>query len=134
MLDRQREAGLEIVSDLALADATSGRQELDAELETTVYRIVQEALTNVAKHARAGSVRVSVARQDGELVIQVQDNGVGFDAAAPTSGFGLAGMRERVYLAGGTVELQSGENGTLVRARLPRHAEDAASEVGAAAS
>lgn len=132
MLDRQREAGLEIVSDLALADATSGRQELDAELETTVYRIVQEALTNVAKHARAGSVRVSVARQDGELVIQVQDNGVGFDAAAPTSGFGLAGMRERVYLAGGTVEIRPAHPGTLVSVRLPVRRPLAARELSAA--
>jgi signal transduction histidine kinase len=53
------------------------------------------------------------------VLIEVQDDGVGFDTEAETAGFGLVGMRERVYLAGGTLELQSGEGGTVVRARLP---------------
>jgi signal transduction histidine kinase len=52
-------------------------------------------------------------------VVEVQDDGQGFDPEARVSGFGLAGMRERVYLAGGTVELSSGSQGTLVRVRLP---------------
>ena len=95
---------------------------------------MQESLTNVIKHAQASKVRVSVASIEGEVRIEVQDDGLGFDPAVRSDGFGLAGMRERVYLAGGTVELQSGENGTLVRARLPLQAENAASEVGAAAS
>ena len=77
---------------------------------------------------------MSVAFIEGEVRIEVQDDGLGFDPAVRSEVFGLAGMRERVYLAGGTVELQSGKNGTLVRARLPLQAEDAAPKVGAAAS
>ncbi|MGO9906625.1 MAG: GAF domain-containing protein [Solirubrobacteraceae bacterium] len=134
LLDRRRDAGLEIVGELALGDLASGDRGLDPQLETTIYRLVQESLTNVIKHAQASKVRVSVASIEGEVRIEVQDDGLGFDPAVRSDGFGLAGMRERVYLAGGTVELQSGENGTLVRARLPLQAENAASEVGAAAS
>ena len=134
LLDRRRDAGLEIVGEVALGDLVSGGRGLDPQLETTIYRLVQESLTNVIKHAQASKVRVSVASIEGEVRIEVQDDGLGFDPAVRSEGFGLAGMRERVYLAGGTVELQSGENGTLVRARLPRQAEDASSTVGAAAS
>lgn len=134
LLDRRRDAGLEVVGEVALGDLASGDRGLDPQLETTIYRLVQESLTNVIKHAQASKVRVSVAAIEGEVRIEVQDDGLGFDPAVRSEGFGLAGIRERVFLAGGTVELQSGENGTLVRARLPRHAEDAASEVGAAAS
>ncbi|MGA8763962.1 MAG: ATP-binding protein, partial [Candidatus Sulfotelmatobacter sp.] len=119
MLDRRREGGLEITSEIALADRDSGQMELDPELETTVYRIAQEALTNIAKHARADSARVAVKASEGQLLIEVEDNGAGFDADVPTSGFGLAGMRERVYLAGGTLEIEPAHPGTLVRARLP---------------
>jgi signal transduction histidine kinase len=118
LLDRRREAGLEIVSDLALPVPSTDR--LDRELETTVYRIVQEALTNVVKHARADVVRVSVALSDDAVTIEVQDDGVGFDPGARTTGFGLAGMRERVFLAGGTLQLETAGRGTLVRVSLPR--------------
>ncbi len=134
LLDRRRDAGLEIVGEVALGDLASGDRGLDPQLETTIYRLVQESLTNVIKHAQASMVRVSVAAIEGEVRIEVQDDGLGFDPAVRSEGFGLAGIRERVFLAGGTVELQSGENGTLVRARLPRQAKDAASEVGTAAS
>ncbi|MBV9683193.1 MAG: GAF domain-containing sensor histidine kinase [Solirubrobacterales bacterium] len=119
MLDRRREAGLEITSDLALDDPRFDRLKLDPELETTVYRVVQEAVTNLAKHAQASSARVSLSRSPGQLLIEVEDNGVGFDEEMPTSGFGLAGMRERVYLAGGTLEIQGGHPGTRVRVTLP---------------
>jgi signal transduction histidine kinase len=119
MVARGRAAGLEITSEIALAGTGSGHVELDPELETTVYRIVQEAVTNVAKHARADSARAAVTLSDGQLLIEVEDNGAGFDANAPTSGFGLAGMRERVYLAGGTLEIEPAQPGTLVRVRLP---------------
>ena len=56
---------------------------------------------------------------DGELLIEVQDDGSGFDADLSSDGFGLAGMRERVGLAGGTLSIDSGEHGTLLRACLP---------------
>jgi signal transduction histidine kinase len=119
MLDRRRQSGMDIASELTLGDPTSGAVALDPDLETTVYRVVQEALTNVAKHARADSARVSVARESGGLLIEVRDFGIGFEPDAPTAGFGLAGMRERVYLAGGTVEIEAAEPGTLLRVRLP---------------
>jgi signal transduction histidine kinase len=73
----------------------------------------------VAKHARAGRVRVSARVIGSEVVLEVQDDGVGFEPLERTAGFGVAGMRERVYLAGGGLELESGASGTLVRAHLP---------------
>jgi signal transduction histidine kinase len=121
LLDRHREqSGFEVDSELATP--ATGEERLDEELETTVYRLVQEALTNVAKHARASRVRVALADSGGELSIEVRDDGEGFDAEAPSHGFGLAGMRERVNLAGGTLEIESSKEGTVARARLPaRH-------------
>lgn len=132
LLNRRREAGLEIASEIALTDRGSVGVALDPELETTVYRIVQEALTNVAKHSRADSARVGVTLSDGQLLIEVEDNGTGFDAGSPTSGFGVAGMRERVYLAGGTFEVESADPGTLLRVRLPVRSSSGASTRSAA--
>jgi signal transduction histidine kinase len=118
LLDRRRDDGLEITAELALPagrfDGPRGRG-----LETTVYRVIQEALTNVVKHARADAARVSISMADGEVRIEVEDNGAGFDSGKSTTGFGLTGIRERVSLAGGTVDVASTGNGTLVRARLP---------------
>jgi signal transduction histidine kinase len=56
---------------------------------------------------------------DGHLLVEVQDDGVGFDASAETKGFGLAGMRERIFLAGGRINAESGAAGTIIRAWLP---------------
>jgi signal transduction histidine kinase len=118
LLDRRRDDTLNIESDVHLPTAGDGRQ-VSPELETTVYRLVQEALTNVAKHAGARTVRVSVRLEDREIVVEVHDDGMGFDVGARSEGYGLAGMRERVGLAGGNLWLESGESGTLLRARLP---------------
>jgi signal transduction histidine kinase len=118
LVGRRGEDGLEIVSDLALPGAGAGGPGLSHELETTVYRLVQEALTNAVKHAHADHVRVSIRHDANTVVVEVQDDGVGFDPEAETDGFGLAGMRERVYLAGGTLELHS-DGGTLVHASFP---------------
>jgi two-component system, NarL family, sensor histidine kinase DevS len=114
LIERRRAQGLEIVNEVVL-DA----DRLDPELATTVYRIVQEALTNVAKHARATSVRVAAHVAGGNLHIEVTDDGIGFDADAQPAGFGLAEMRERVYLAGGSIEVESAKTGTAVKACLP---------------
>ena len=109
--------GLEIECTVEVPGADS---RVGAELETTVYRLVQEALTNVAKHAGATHVRVAVVDgADGRLVIEIADDGTGFDPAATTSGFGLAGMRERVQLSGGQLTVTPSAQGTTVRAELP---------------
>jgi signal transduction histidine kinase len=120
LLERHREqSGLQIGAELTLPGPSAGAERLEPELETAVYRIVQEALTNVAKHARAERVRLAIDESGGELLLEIQDDGVGFGSKAGADGFGLAGMRERAALAGGTLSVESGEQGTLVRARLP---------------
>lgn len=120
LVDRHREhSGFGIDSRLELAHPQPGAPHLDAELQTTVYRLLQEALTNVAKHAQARHVRVAVEQRGDELLIEVRDDGAGFAIDAQTAGFGLAGMRERASLAGGRLQIASDERGTLVRAHLP---------------
>jgi signal transduction histidine kinase len=132
LLDRHREQnGFQLDGELDLPGPSAGEERLDQDLETAVYRIVQEALTNVAKHARAERVRVAIGGSDGELRIEVEDDGVGFDPDAADGGFGLSGMRERAALAGGTLSVGSGDGGTLLTVCLPvRHAtrEGAGSE------
>jgi signal transduction histidine kinase len=98
---------------------------LPPEVETALYRAVQEALTNAAKHAGARNVSVVLGRRNGEAVAVVEDDGAGFDpgAARPPGkrgGLGLPGMRERVALLGGEVEVESEPGrGTTVIARIP---------------
>src|SRR4029453_14858292 len=78
--------------------------------ETAVYRIVQEALTNVAKHSRAHSVSVLVTRSDGRIKAVIEDDGKGFAPGAGTGdGVGLIGMRERIELLDGTLAVESSE-------------------------
>jgi signal transduction histidine kinase len=125
-----KRAGLEPcleVADLARLPVT---------LETTCFRLVQEALTNVARHAQARQVHVELAARDRFLFLAVRDNGKGFDAraavrrAAQGHNQGLLGMKERVALAGGELEIDSAPGrGTSVRARFPRPegAQDVAS-------
>lgn len=86
-----------------------------------VYRLVQEGLANVAKHARAEHVTVAIERRADRLAIAVRDDGVGFDAASPPPDrLGLLGMRERVELLGGTLTLHSEpDQGTSIEARIP---------------
>jgi signal transduction histidine kinase len=109
---------VEVTTDIALEAAV--RQA--PEVEVTVYRIIQEALTNAVKHAGAEQVKVSVAYADGSLRVRIDDDGGGFDPAAPRAGFGLTGMRERVVLLGGELEITSSETGTSVIAVLPTRA------------
>jgi len=118
LLDRRRQSGLEITSDFTFPASADGAA-LTPEIETTIYRILQESLTNVVKHAGATRVDIRLAPVDSDLVIEVSDDGNGFDTRAGTEGFGLAGIRERVYLAGGQLEVESGSAGTRIRARLP---------------
>jgi len=122
LLERHRDqSGFEIESKLALPDPAAGEHRLEPELESTIYRLVQEALMNAAKHAQASNVSMAVGAYDREVRIEVGDDGVGFAADAVSPGFGLAGMQERVSLVGGTLSIKSSERGTLVRACLPSH-------------
>jgi signal transduction histidine kinase len=95
---------------------------LPIEVETALFRIVQESLTNVALHAQASQVDVLINRRNDKVVILVEDNGIGFILSTPTieQHLGLFGMRERVEMLGGefTVESSSGK-GTTVRAEVP---------------
>jgi len=89
---------------------------------TGVFRMLQESLVNVAKHAHASEVRVSVLREDGDTVVVIEDDGIGFDPAAPrkSQSLGLAGLRERARLLRGTVEIASTPGaGTRVVVRIP---------------
>lgn len=94
-------------------------------VQTLCFRIVQEALTNCAKHARAGSVRIGLRTTGNEVELQIADDGVGFDLsrlgkAGSTPGLGLITMRERVELAGGRFALYTHPgDGTVVQVRLP---------------
>jgi len=93
----------------------------DPEIETTAYRIVQESLTNVARHAQATRVRLEVRGGGGMIEIQIEDNGQGFDPdIALAKNRGLGGMRERVNLLGGTFQIESQVGaGTKKLIRLP---------------
>jgi signal transduction histidine kinase len=118
LLERRRADGLEIESRLLLGPVAN--RQLSKELQTATYRVVQEALTNVVKHAQATSVRVLVELGREEIVIAISDDGRGFDTRARTKGsYGLAGMRERVYLSGGEIKVSSSESGSDIRVRLP---------------
>ena len=110
--------GLEVETDVSLG---ADDERLPAELETTVYRLVQEALTNVVKHARANRVVIEILATDERVDVAVRDDGAGFDPSLPREGFGITGMRERVGLAHGTLTIASSPGeGTAVTASLER--------------
>ena len=90
------------------------------EIETACFRIVQEALSNVARHARARHVEVTLTAQDAALEVTVRDDGVGFNVERLRTGLGLVGMGERAELAGGRLDIESAPGaGTTLRARFP---------------
>jgi signal transduction histidine kinase len=109
-------------------DLPDGEPTVRDEVATAAFRIAQESLTNIAKHAKARQVEVCVRSRDGHLEITVQDDGVGLTPdACDGTGMGLIGMRERAQSVGGTVEiLGTAGRGTLLRARLPFDARGAA--------
>src|SRR5581483_2179403 len=95
------------------------QQELPEEHKTCIYRVVQEALNNVARHAQASAVQISLQQHSGELQLSIQDDGTGFDSQR-VRGLGLLGMEERARHLGGTfaVDSQAGR-GTLLKINLP---------------
>jgi two-component sensor histidine kinase len=94
---------------------------LPAKLETTIFRVTQEALTNVVKHAGAETVRITFARRERSVVLAVEDYGRGFSRAQlPGDGFGLVGMRERVASVNGAVAIESRRGtGTRLTVEIP---------------
>lgn len=103
-------------------DQTIGR--LSPAIETGLYRVAQEALVNVHKHAQARQVTLHLARHNGTIELSISDDGQGFDpehvTPTATSGFGLTGMSERARLLGGTLTVESAPgNGTCISVQLP---------------
>ncbi len=96
---------------------------LGPQVETALYRVAQEALTNALRHSGAGQVRVCLSRAGRRVVLEVSDDGHGFVPEAPSSGVGLASMAERASAAGGALTIRSGESGTVVRMTVPAGGE-----------
>lgn len=121
LVDRFRSSGLDVDVDIDLAfDAGREQNRLGPELETGIYRIVQEALTNAVKHGNAKRAAVEVVEDEQAVHVSVRDDGNGFDPTAATDGFGLLGMRERVELLGGQLTIKSDPGmGTQVRVSVP---------------
>ncbi|MEA2385991.1 MAG: hypothetical protein QOJ22_165 [Thermoleophilaceae bacterium] len=95
-------------------------ERLPAEVELVAYRVVQEAVNNIVKHACATTVRLAVARRQSHLELLVADDGVGFDVGASTMGAGLSGMGERIALSDGKLEIRSRVGtGTTVEIQIP---------------
>jgi signal transduction histidine kinase len=128
--DRNPPRGLDHVPDLVRRARSSGldatltvggdRGDLPAAVDRTAYRIVQEALTNVARHAAAASAQVRIDYRPGTVAIEVDDDGTATPDAAPVPGVGLLGMRERVTALGGRLRAEPRrEGGFTVRAELP---------------
>lgn len=111
----QAKVSLRITADIApLAERPA------PEVESAAFRIIQEALTNVLRHAGARAATVRLWQEDGLLCLSVKDDGAGFDPQARGTGFGLSGMRERALLLGGEFMLDSCHGGGAeIRARLP---------------
>ena len=111
-------SGLEIEAHIELS-GTAGRR-LTSEIEGTLYRLVQEALTNAVKHAGAQRVWVEIVEHGGVITVSVSDDGGGFDPERTEGGFGLVGMRERAELVRGQLLVDSAHGkGTVVRAEVP---------------
>jgi signal transduction histidine kinase len=134
LADRVGRTGLEVDCQVELAydDGQAGERLVD-ELEVGVYRIVQEALTNAAKHGAAANARVQVIERDDRVSVLVSDDGCGFDPSAHSGGFGLMGMRERSDLLRGQLSVNSSPGGgttvsaTFATARRHREADRPAS-------
>jgi signal transduction histidine kinase len=106
-----------IVVELA---ASLGDEQLSSDAATVLYRIVQEALRNVVKHAQARRVSILLTRKNARVVALIEDDGLGFDPAEQAYGSGIQGMRERVELVDGSFEIESREGfGTTIAVEVP---------------
>ncbi len=94
--------------------------QVEAGIAISAYRIVQEALSNIVKHARATQASVQLTLEQGELRMQISDNGAGFEPDHASSGIGLVGMRERVYAVNGRITIETGLTaGTRINIAMP---------------
>jgi signal transduction histidine kinase len=111
------QTGLSVAFESTLAD-----ERLPTEIETALYRIVQEALTNIVKHARAGRISITLTSTPDSISLLIEDDGIGLDPRhGREGGLGLTGMRERVELLGGRLTIESPPTaGTTIRAQVPR--------------
>ena len=106
--------GIEVETTIELGEETRGEE------ERIVYRLVQESLNNVLKHAGASRVAFAARQEAEEIQISIADDGAGFDPTASTAGRGLTGMKERIELLGGQIEIDSSPgNGTRISAQVP---------------
>lgn len=112
----QRTSGVRVERSLDGAAAAA----LDADEELVVYRVAQEALTNVARHAQARRASVTLSRAIEQVVLEVSDDGRGFPAGGGVNGAGLRGMRERALLIGARLTVEDGRAGTAVRLVIER--------------
>jgi signal transduction histidine kinase len=101
-------------------EAQLGEERLPSEIETALYRMAQEALTNIATHARARNVSIVLRRAQGSITAVIEDDGRGFDSAVAGNGTGLDGMRERLALIGGKLKIETRlSGGTTLVAVVP---------------
>jgi signal transduction histidine kinase len=98
-----------------------GDERLPSEVETTLFRLVQEALTNITKHTEAAGVSILLTRKASSVALVVEDDGAGFDPGGMREGsLGIPGMRERVALLGGRLRVESAPHkGTTLAAEIP---------------
>lgn len=107
-----RETGIDVTVIGEAAD-------LDRNSEVVLLRCAQESLANIRKHSGARSATVTLSAADGSVRLEVSDDGHGFDPASRTDGFGLGGMRDRLALVGGALDVVSSDRGTTLTATLP---------------
>ncbi|MFZ0730869.1 MAG: sensor histidine kinase [Candidatus Sulfotelmatobacter sp.] len=107
-------------------DVPEDLQRLPSEMETAIFRVVQECLTNIHRHSGSPVARIRVRRHDEQVAVEVEDKGRGIPhekqddmASAGTPGVGIRGMRERIRQLGGTLEIESSNKGTMVNLQLP---------------
>ncbi|OUE26992.1 sensor histidine kinase [Clavibacter michiganensis] len=114
--------------------ADAGGRSVDRDAEVVLLRCAQEGLANVRRHAGATAVELVLARDGGDVVLTIRDDGRGFDPARASGGYGLAGMRRRLAAADGRLDVASGPDGTRLTARIPAHASPAAAPAAPAAA
>lgn len=118
-------------------DVPEDLERLPAELETAIFRVVQECLTNIHRHSGSAVARIRVRRHDDQVAVEIEDKGRGIPpekqeemATTGTPGVGVRGMKERIRQLGGTLDIDSSNKGTLVKLQIPVGDADVGDDVG----